>query len=48
MKSLAAKMPSYPNLRFRCVSGSWDSPDFYFLFMKGNQGGPNLSFASVD
>ena len=25
-----------------------DSPDFYVLFLNGNQGSPNLSFASID
>ena len=25
-----------------------DSPGFYFLFLKGSQGSPNLSFASID
>jgi hypothetical protein len=25
-----------------------DSPDFYFLFLNGSQGSPNLSSASID
>jgi hypothetical protein len=25
-----------------------DGPDFYFLFLNGSQGSPNLSFASID